>query len=110
MKLRSLIVNSLINEESRCGIHNSLLKYRPDLEAEMSKITGRDVQSSTDFLKANGLWDERAEALLDNYKRWGYEYQQGPDEESKSKMFEHMRALMCHVAKLIRQSSVSTPR
>ncbi len=109
MKLSSLIVNSLINESSRCGIHNSLLKFRPDLSDEMDKVVGRDVSSSTHFLKQNGLWDDHAEALLDNAMRWQREYHLGPDEESERKMIEWMNTLMCHVAKLIRQSAVSAP-
>ena len=104
MKIQHLIFISQLNESSRCGIHNSLLKYRPDLKDEMDSIEGLDVQSSTDFLKGNGLWDEHAEALLDNFKRWGYEFRQGPDEEAKKMMFDHMNKLMCYVAKLIRQS------
>jgi len=110
MKLSSLIVNSLINEATRCGIHNSLLKFRPDLKDEMDKIEGRDVKQSTQFLKLNGLWDEHADALLDNAQRWQHEHHLGPDEESERKMIEHMHTLMCHVAKLIRQSAVSIDR
>ena len=110
MKLRSLIVNSLINEASRCGIHNSLLKFRPDLKAQMDKIPGLDVEASTQFLKDNGLWDETATKYLRSFHHWNHVFHDGPDEWGEDKLREAMDRLMCHIAKLIRQSAVSTPR
>jgi len=110
MKLRYLIFISQLNESSRCGIHNSLLKFRPDLKAEMDKIPGLDVNASTVFLKKNGLWDETATQYLNSFKHWTHVHQDGPDDWSADKLRHAVDRLMCHVAKLIRQSAVSTRR
>jgi len=106
MKLRYLIVNSLFNESSRCGIHKSLLKFRPDLKAEMDKVPGLDVNASTVFLKNKGLWDETATKYLHSFHHWNRVYADGPDDWSEDKLRHAVDRLMCHVAKLIRQSAV----
>ncbi len=110
MKLKYLIVISQLNESSRCGIHNSLLRFRPDLKDEMEKVEGLDVSASTEFLKNNGLWDETATKYLRSFHHWNHVYMDGPDKWSADKLKHALDRLMCHVAKLIRQSAVSTRR
>jgi len=106
MELRYLITNSLINETSRCGIHNSLLKFRPDLADEITRVKGRNVSSSTAFLKKHGLWDDDAVKYLHAFHHWQGVHLDGPDEWSTKKMNDALEQLMCHVARLIRQSSI----
>ena len=109
MKLQHLIFNSQLNESSKCGIHNSLLKFRPDLKDEMEKVEGLDVESSTTFLKQNGLWDDDATKFLHSFNHWNMVHMDGPDKWSADHLRTALERLMCHVAKLIRQSAISQP-
>lgn len=105
MKLSHLIHHSQLMEATKCGIYNTLKRFRPDLEAEMAAIPGLDVQASVQFLQDKGMWDERAEKLLQSFLMWKAEFQGGPDEESKERMGVRRDELMCHVAGLIRKSA-----
>jgi hypothetical protein len=104
MELSSLIRHSQLMEATKCGIYNTLKKFRPDLEAEMAAIPGLDVRASVQFLQDKGMWDERAEKLLQSFLMWKAEFQGGPDKETKELMMKRMNELMCYVADLIRKS------
>ena len=104
MKLSHLIHHSQLMETTKCGIYNTLKKFRPDLESEMAAIPGLDVQASVQFLQDKGMWDEQAEKLLQSFLMWKFEFQGGPDEETKERMTVRREELMCHVADLIRKS------
>lgn len=104
MKLSHLIHHSALMEATKCGIYNTLKRFRPDLEAKMAAIPGLDVQASVQFLQDNGMWDEQAEKLLQSFLMWKAEFQGGPDEDSRERMEKRMNELMCYVAGLIRKS------
>jgi len=110
MKISHLIRHSELMEATKCGIFNALMKFRPELKDEMDTIPGLDVEASVLFLKDKGIWDEHAQKLLDSFLMWWSEYQSGPDEETAKKQTQRRDQLMCYVAKLIRQSAVSTDR
>ena len=92
-------------EQTKCGIYNALHKFRPDLRDEMEQIPGRDVQASVDFLRSKDLFDREAEILLNAMMRAMGVWQAGPDEWSFDRMKKAQDKLMCHVAKLIKNSA-----
>jgi len=107
MRLSFLIESYQLMEATKCGIYNTLKKFRPDLTDEMNQIEGQDVSSSIQFLIDYELWDDHAEGLKDNFLRWLNERghaEQNQDEVSAN-IAKWQEELMCHVAKLIRNSA-----
>ena len=49
--------------ESKCGIYNALVKYRPDLRSEFDKVSPGKINDSILFLMDHGLWDDTAHQL-----------------------------------------------
>lgn len=105
MKIQTLQRGQTLLEATKCGIYNTLQKFRPDLRDAMEQIPGRDVKASVAFLKNNGMWNHTAEDMLAAFMQSMVTYQRGPDEWSKSEMQKAQENLMCHVASLIRASA-----
>jgi len=105
MRIQQLMEAHFILNETKCAIYNTLKKFRPDLNDEIERIPGRDVGASVSFLQDNNLWDDEAERLMKMFLYRLGVFQKGPDEWSKGELRKAQDALMCHVAKLIRQSA-----
>jgi hypothetical protein len=106
MRIQTLIESSIFMEATNCGIYNSLLKFRPDLKDEMDEIPGRRMDASVKFLKDHKLWDNQADQLMAELMKWMDIYSKGPDEWSEAGRLKAQNELMCHLAKLIRQSAM----
>jgi hypothetical protein len=113
---------AVLAEQTKCGVANALMKYRPDLKDEFDKVPSGKVNPSILFLQDYGMWNDRAQQMALQMKsamqtmqtsKTEMEYAKSEGEKAelenwykanKEAYLKKRSELMCYVVHLVKDS------